>query len=294
MRAMTGADLLICPICGERLAPAGNAFVCARRHAFDRAREGYVNLLRSKRTGDSKQMLLARRAFLERGYYAPLARAVCEHLREHLEARTQGNEGDEAPAILDAGCGEGYYLARVMEELQGTANVGSLLYLGLDSAKDAVRLASKRCTGAFFVVADIQERLPFAEGSFQVLLNLFAPRQIAEFARTLAPGGLLLCVIPAPEHLIELRERLGLLAIEEQKLERLTSSLQADFAGVAARHLTYSMQPGAEDVLHLVEMTPNSRHADRWSRAAVERMADTPITAAFIVLSCRRRPYPAP
>jgi 23S rRNA (guanine745-N1)-methyltransferase len=162
-------------------------------------------------------------------------------------------------------------------------------YLGLDSAKDAVRLASKRCKEAFFVVADIQERLPLAGGSLHVLLNLFAPRQIAEFARVLAPDGLLLCAIPSPEHLIEPRARLGLLAIEEQKLERLTASLQPDFTDVIARQIIYRMQLPAEDVIHLVEMTPNQRHQERWSRAEAERMADTPITAAFTVLTCRRR-----
>lgn len=286
---MNATDLLICPICGERLGLTGNTFACARGHAFDRAREGYVNLLRGKRTGDSKEMLLARRAFLDGGHYAPLARAVCERVRAHLAAHAHGREGDGAPVILDAGCGEGSYLARLMEELQGANESASPLYLGLDSVKEAVQLASKRCKNAFFVVADIHERLPLAPGSLHVLLNLFAPRQIAEFARTLGPGALLLCVIPAPEHLIELREQLNLLAIEEQKLERLTTRLQADFTDVTARQIAYRMHLNAEDVLHLVEMTPNQRHPERWSRAAVERMADTPISAAFTVLSCRRR-----
>ncbi|HWE64876.1 MAG TPA: 23S rRNA (guanine(745)-N(1))-methyltransferase, partial [Chloroflexota bacterium] len=145
MHALTGADLLLCPICRQRLAVADGSFVCEQRHSFDRAREGYVNLLRTRRTGDSKEMLLARRAFLDRGHYAPLARQLCRLAQRALDAREQS----ESPAvILDAGCGEGYYLAQLMHSLGSTPGMGACVYLGLDSAKEAARLASKRCPEA--------------------------------------------------------------------------------------------------------------------------------------------------
>jgi 23S rRNA (guanine745-N1)-methyltransferase len=286
VRVLSGADLLICPICGAALRLGGGAFACVRGHTFDRAREGYVNLLRSRRTGDSKQMLLARRAFLDRGYFAPPARTLCAIVREHLGERGQ----DDGPAaILDAGCGEGYYLAQLMSALDEARSRERPCYVGLDSSKDAIRLASKRCRGAFFLVADIQESIPLADRSLQVLINIFAPRHIGEFARVLAPGGLLLIVIPAPTHLIELREQLGLLSIEEQKLERIVASLHAEFEGIATQHLAYSMRMRAEDLLLLIEMTPNSRHAARWSHAALVEMEGVPISAAFVLVTARRR-----
>lgn len=286
MGPVSGADVLICPVCHGSLAREGGALVCAQRHTFDRAREGYVNLLRTRRTGDSKEMLLARRAFLDRGYYAPLARRVCEAVRAYLI----DNPGDADPVrLLDAGCGEGYYLAQLMHAPADEDPPRQVTYIGLDSSKEAIRLARTRCGDAFFVVADLQAEIPVVSQSLHVLLNIFAPRHIDEFVRVLAPDGLLLCVIPAPDHLIELRERLGLLTIEEQKLERIMARLHAEFEGIATQQIRYGMRMGAEDLLRLIEMTPNQRHAARWSRAAVAGMEGVPITAAFTLVTARRR-----
>jgi 23S rRNA (guanine745-N1)-methyltransferase len=73
--------------------------VCSRNHSFDRAKEGYFNLLLSVGGihGDNKEMVEARRAFLEGGYYSPLATAVTELVLKYTDKHGQ---------ILDAGCGE--------------------------------------------------------------------------------------------------------------------------------------------------------------------------------------------
>jgi 23S rRNA (guanine745-N1)-methyltransferase len=128
------------------------------------------------------------------------------------------------------GCGEGYYLAQLALHLTGAPHAGSYAYLGIDSAKHAVQLAGRRCPGTLFVVADVQEGLPVAGSKMHVLLNIFAPRNIPEFARVLTPGGLLLTVIPSPKHLLELRTALNMLEIEEHKLERLVERLGERYA----------------------------------------------------------------
>src|SRR5579872_5299607 len=97
-------SLLVCPVCQMALRQVDSALICANKHSFDIAREGYVNLLLQKRSGDAKEMLRARRSFLERGLYQPVSDAVNELARMHLPD-TAGS-----PHILDAGCGEGYYL----------------------------------------------------------------------------------------------------------------------------------------------------------------------------------------
>ena len=99
----------ICPVCGQPLGREENTFRCKTGHSFDRARSGYVNLLLSggkhaKIPGDNKQMVLSRRAFLEKGFYRPMADALCRETAEELN-------GLSSPAVLDAGCGEGYYPA---------------------------------------------------------------------------------------------------------------------------------------------------------------------------------------
>ena len=93
---------LICPICGEALCREDRQYRCEKRHSFDIARQGYVNLLpvqqkRSLHPGDTREQVLSRRAFLDAGYYSPIAETLCETA---LELGATG-------PILDIGCGEG-------------------------------------------------------------------------------------------------------------------------------------------------------------------------------------------
>ena len=295
--------MLICPICSAALLPHDGCYVCANRHSFDRAREGYVNLLRSKRTGDSKEMLLARRAFLDRGHYAPLAGLLATHVATYLHEASAHRDTPREPAaraaraILDVGCGEGYYLDQIGRSLAGVvplvdevAMPGQDRYtlVGIDSSREAIRLACRRVHPASFAVADVLDGIPLATGAAWVLLNIFAPRNIPEFARVLAPGGLLLIVIPAPDHLAELRAALDLLGIEEQKEERLLQGLAGLFGAVETRTLGYTLDLQPDDLLHLIEMTPNGRHQDRGWRERLMRLAGVPVRAAFTVLACRR------
>ncbi|MFP5340714.1 MAG: putative RNA methyltransferase, partial [Gammaproteobacteria bacterium] len=75
--------MLICPICQAPLSALDNGVVCAANHRFDRARQGYLNLLpvqhkNSRDPGDNQAMVEARRRFLDGGHYAPLARRLAE------------------------------------------------------------------------------------------------------------------------------------------------------------------------------------------------------------------------
>ena len=98
-----------CPRCGEPLT-GDTALKCGRNHSFDRAKEGYWHLLpvqsmRTKAPGDSKEMVAARRAFLNAGYYGIFGRALGE-----LCLAYGVPTGADAPLhLLDAGCGEGWY-----------------------------------------------------------------------------------------------------------------------------------------------------------------------------------------
>src|ERR1700730_10081044 len=180
--------LLVCPVCHTGLRQVDGALVCANTHSFDIAREGYINLLLQKRTGDAKEMLRARRNFLERGFYAPLADAVNELVRTHLQ------DVPEPLHILDAGCGEGYYLDRLQNAL---APLQSGYYIGLDVSKEAIRMAAKRYRQLLFVVADVKQRLVLADGVIHAILNIFAPRNQSEFARVTSANGILIVVISA-------------------------------------------------------------------------------------------------
>ncbi|MDB5074166.1 MAG: methyltransferase protein [Chloroflexi bacterium] len=281
--------MLICPHCSAMLARDGATYRCENGHAFDVAREGYVNLLRTRSTGDSAEMLRARRAFLERSHYAPLAEAVCEVVDTHLrEMPTAGTMGNARTSILDSGCGEGYYLGRLHDYLAAQQGAERYRLWGLDSSKDAIRMAAKRYREMDFVVADCKDMIPFANGSIAALMDIFAPRNPAEFARVLAPGGLLLIVVPSPNHLGELREALDLLGMEENKLRNVQDSLRGIFSKPEVRPLEYTMDLTAEDVALLVTMTPSHRHSPEQRLAALRPDERYRATAAFTLVACTR------
>jgi 23S rRNA (guanine745-N1)-methyltransferase len=288
--ATEGSSVLICPHCRAPLVRAGAGYRCPEGHAFDIAREGYVNLLRTRQTGDSAEMLRARRAFLEREHYAPLADALCDIVGRHLGASPHGERpiSGDSTHILDCGCGEGYYLGRLRRYLAASRRGDQLAFWGLDSAKDAARMAARRHPGIGFVVADCKDMVPFADTSLHALLTVFAPRHVAEFARVLASGALLLIAIPSENHLIQLRAPLGLLGMEDNKLQHVRESLVGHFDETATPTVEYTMDLSAEDVILLATMMPSHRHNPAQRLALVETSRRYAATAAFTLLACRR------
>ncbi len=258
---------------------------CSMGHSFDLAREGYVYLLRkplSGIAGDTKEMLLARRSFFERGHYQPLSDTLNSLALEHRPT-TQGRL-----RVLDAGCGEGYYTGRLYDFLSAQG-IPQVECLGLDIAKEAIRLAARRYKDAFFAVANLKERLPIPDDTLQILLNVFAPRNAAEFARVLSPGGLLLVALPGPAHLLELRTQFQLLNIEEHKEQHVIELFTDNFELVARRHLHYPLVLTPEEVEQVVLMTPNYWHRSDATRQELTSVSQETQTAAeFVCLLFRR------
>ncbi len=276
---------LICPVCAQPLALAGNALRCEQGHTFDLSREGYANLLRgggkkSATMGDTREMAQARRRFLDAGHYAPLSQAINETARAALEPALF----PAPPVVVEAGCGEGYYIAQLRDALAETLPHGELCTVGLDISKEAVRLAAKRHRSTRFVVADIWQQLPLADQSVQVLLNVFAPRNPSEFARVIDPNGRLLIVIPAPSHLAALREEFGLLDIEADKQQRVTEQLADAFVLVSEQALSFPIPLAGAALQDLVQMTPNFWHQSPDAAAALATRPVTPIQVAFQLL----------
>ena len=182
-----------CPICKKRFIRQNQSLVCPNGHCFDIAKQGYVNLLRSRgaarRHGDDKMMVAARTAFLNAGYYNPLRDAVTELAVRHAK---------DGCVVLDAGCGEGYYTAQVLHTLQQQGRTPSVC--GVDISRDALICAHRRAPELTLAVASIAH-LPVADASCDLLLNVFAPHDAGKFARVLRPQGVLLRVIPLERHL---------------------------------------------------------------------------------------------
>ncbi len=194
------------PHCHWPLMLDGRQFHCVGGHAFDQAKEGYVNLLpvnrkHSAAPGDDIHMLRSRREFLDQGHYRPLADLLAGLCLEQLR------QAPEKPfRVLDVGCGEGYYTDAVFTALRDAASPGEIHAGGIDIARDAARLASRRYPDISFAVASNAD-LPVPDASVDCILRVFAPEANAETLRVLKPGGLFISVIPGERHLFGLRER---------------------------------------------------------------------------------------
>ncbi|GAC1459910.1 MAG: 23S rRNA (guanine(745)-N(1))-methyltransferase [Ktedonobacteraceae bacterium] len=274
---------LTCPICQTHFTQVGSAIKCEKAHTFDIAKEGYINLLTKKlpdSMGDTREMLLARRAFLEYGHYQPLVTAITTLLYDYLKADV------DLPYIqmLDVGCGEGYYLGQLQHTLGQQLPDAYIAYIGLDIAKEAMRMAAKRYKGIHFLVANLKERLVFANDTFHILLNIFAPRNIEEFARIITPGGIALVVIPAPQHLRQLRERLGLLNIEEHKQEHVVAQFTSHFRYLGATSVNSTLHLSTQEILQAVMMTPNYWHLSDEIKSVMSTLNEIETEIAFTCL----------
>jgi 23S rRNA (guanine745-N1)-methyltransferase len=264
---------LRCPTCWSPLADAGAALRCARGHSFDVARQGYAALLPGikRYAGDSAAMVADRASFLGRGHYAFLADALA----------AAASAMPRVPRlVVDAGTGTGYYLARVLDAVPGAAGIG------VDIATPALRRAARAHPRAAALLADLWGRLPLADGCAGLVLDVFAPRNGAEFRRILHPDGALLVVTPAADHLAELVEAFRLLRVDRGKAERVGASLDDHFAVVSAATLRQSMRLSADEVRTLIGMTPSARHV---SLDDLKSSALT-VTAAVDVTTYRPRP----
>lgn len=248
---------LLCPICRKPLKQAPHAWHCESGHSFDIARQGYANLLtvdrkHARHPGDTKEMVAARKAFLDSGFYSPIVDAL-QNLIVPL-----------APSsVLDAGCGEGYYLTRLQEALPQTE------FVGVDISKDAVRFAAVRNKNALWITGTAAA-LPFPDQCFDGILSMFALTVEGEFSRVLAPGGWYLQVLAGPEHLMGLKHIIYPEILRKEKM--LHPSLNG-FQLEQTKTLEFSFSLAEQhQIQNLLSMTP---HLWRISKDGLDRLHAT-------------------
>lgn len=245
---------LTCPLCGEVLNKTDHSYLCQNRHSFDIARQGYVNLLpvqqkRSLQPGDTKEQVQSRRAFLDGGFYAPIAEALCDLAK------------DFAGPILDIGCGEGYYSSRLQEALKAEL-------VGLDISKEAVRFAAARYKNAQWLCASAA-RLPVSDNSVGLVTSLFALTIPEEFHRVLREDGVYIQVLAAEDHLMGLK---SIIYPELKHKEKDSVPKIPGFRLAESRALRFDFTVAGEQVQNLLSMTP---HVYRISKEGAERLHQT-------------------
>ena len=279
--------VLACPVCGLPLDVDPAGLRCAAGHSFDRARQGHVTLLPPGGTpheGDSAAMVADRAGFLAAGHYAGITAALADAVL--AEAGTGGAAllGGPPRTLLDLGGGTGAHLAGVLDRVPDAVGVV------LDASRYAARRAARAHPRAMAVVADSWARWPVRDAALDRVLVVFAPRNGAETARVLRPGGRLVVVTPAADHLAELVGPLGLLSVDPAKADRLTTALGPHLrpVGTAAHRERLDLDHAA--VRTLVGMGPHARHLGEAELAArVARLPDrVPVTVAVDVGSWAR------
>lgn len=248
--------ILRCPICGEDLDRTGGTFRCAAGHSFDIARQGYVNLLtvqqkHSLHPGDTREQVLARRSFLDGGFYEPIADTLCRMAAEH----------SCTGPILDVGCGEGYYSARLARSMKTEL-------IGLDISKEAVRCAAGRYKDALWLCATAS-RPPVQAHSVGLVTSLFALTVPEVFRQVLRPDGAFIQVLAAPDHL------LGLKSVIYPSLTDKPKQTQPELPGFRleeSRSLRFTFTVEGQQVRDLLSMTP---HVYRIGQEGAERLRQT-------------------
>jgi 23S rRNA (guanine745-N1)-methyltransferase len=276
------AGRLRCPNCAAPLSLAGRVLRCARGHAFDVARQGYVALAPPRRglaPGDSPEMVAAREAFLARGHPRVSAEARAAATPAGLIASAGG-----APLALDLGAGTGYYLAALLNDRPGWQGIA------LDASRPALRRAVRAHPQIAAVACDVWQELPVQDACADLLLNVFAPRNGPEIARVLTPGGALVVVTPTQSHLREIVDALGLLDVDADKQGRLHAALAPRLQSERRRELEFTMTLDHEQLRALVAMGPSARHLQ--PRQVAERLARLPqsmrVGASLLIETFRR------
>lgn len=230
--------MLLCAVrgCHLPLVREQRRLTCPRGHSFDVARSGYINLLqpqerRSKRPGDTAAAVAARRRLHDRGVTGPLLHAFAERL-----------DASPADIVLDAGCGEGFYLGALARQTGFDAH-------GIDISIPAVDAAARRYPGCEWIVANADRFVPYADRTFSIVLSITARMNAREFRRVLRDNGRLLVALPAPEDLIELRgagrDRVGqtveTFAPEFTVVDRRRATTTADLDAAAVEDVLLSI-----------------------------------------------------
>lgn len=273
------ANNLACPLDGMPFGSYGKNLRCPNGHSFDEARQGYVHLLpvqhkKSKEPGDSEAMVAARGRFLDAGVYRPIAERLNALALHHLPTTEQ-------LCVVDAGCGEGYYLVSFLAALleQGRAARASLI--GLDIAKPAVLAATRRNKQITWLVAS--NRNPaLLPATVDVIFCMFGFPDYAAFRHMLKPGGILVLVDAGSEHLLELREIIYP-EVRKSPPPTLDKAEQQGFALVQTSELRYQSGdlPRAQ-IADLLVMTPHLYRATKEGKEAAARLETLRLTVDVV------------
>ncbi|CAB0547128.1 methyltransferase domain-containing protein [Corynebacterium diphtheriae] len=251
-------DVLADPMDGSALTLVDDnrRLVSESGHSFDIARQGYVTLAGGagiRYVGDDSSMIHARETFLSGGHFAPFVEAVSNSV--HLALDEANVPDDASPVICEVGAGTGYYLAHALDDIENSRGIG------IDVSVPAAKMLSKCHPRVGAVVADAWSRLPLRDASIDAITVVFAPRNASEFARVLKPGGQVIVLTADAGHLEELREPLGIIGVEKDKVQRMIDQAAGNLVPVSdPEPIEFTMHLDQDSIASQIGMSPSARH----------------------------------
>ncbi len=251
------------------LGENGKSLVCKNSHSFDIARQGYINLLpvqnkHSLNPGDTKEMLLARRNFLNTGKYMPISQDVINAIKRFSAV--------QSPVLIDIGCGEGYYTSAFERECGADC-------IGIDISKDGVKMACSRSKNSVWLVATASQ-IPIENNSVDIVTAMFSLLLEEEYARILKKGGCIIEVTVGTKHLIELKEIIYDEIFEQHKHP---SKCGTDFKEVMCKEYSNKILLNNTELKNLLMMTPHFWRIHKERREKLENIPELEVSVNYWV-----------
>ncbi len=272
-------SVFVCPVCGKPLKKREKVYSCENAHSFDISKKGYVNLLLSSSSGkvhgDDKAMISARAEFLSRGFYDALSERVASLSEKYCK---------DGGCVLDAGCGEGKYTSDIAKTLKESGKRAEVV--GIDISKDAVNLAAGRDKTCHFAVASAA-KLPIADKSIDVIVNIFAPFFAEEFSRVLSEDGVIIRVFPLARHLWELKA-----LVYDTPYENPETDMEEDGFEISERFsLEYEiLTENSEDIKNLFIMTPYFYRTSEKDTEKLSHIENLKLSLEFGIVVYKKKP----
>ncbi|MCQ2743041.1 MAG: methyltransferase domain-containing protein [Bacilli bacterium] len=269
---------LKCPCCHSPLIENGKSYVCPNNHSFDVAKKGYVNLIlanqgHAENEGDSKEMIAARKRFLESGHYSILKNELSSTIASL-------DYPSKAIFFADIACGEGYYTNAIHSFCQNSLEIETV---GIDISKSAIQssCSSRNALGLKsigYVIGNL-DYLPLMSESADVLLNCFAPINEAEFLRVAKKEGYYIRVLPDVYHLYEMKKAL----YEEVRLNEPKEPDLPGFSLIEEKHISSVEKLSAQEIADLFTMTPYYYKSSESSKKKLLELNSMELQIAFVI-----------
>ena len=219
-------------------------------------------------------MVIARTEFLNSGIYEPVANKLTEILITQL---SDNHSGQPETCLLDAGCGEGYYLDFIFNSLKLKNSDNKFSLIGLDISKPAIAGAAKRNNQISWIVGTNRQP-PVLVNSVDIILCVFGFQHYSGFSKILKTGGKIILVEPGIDHLKELRE----IIYNDPKITEAPDFSLAEENGLRVtdeQSLLYKTGiNNNKQIRNLLLMTPHFYRASKTGREVALRLQEIDIT----------------